>query len=444
MATAQTIPNGGFENWTPSSYNDPLYYQTSNTQNMLMMLPANVTRVTDPQQGTYALRMTTVTNGQDTSFGYCINGDPNTFNGGIPYNQRPVTLTGYYKCNIPAGDTGIILVIFKQGGVPVSFDGGIFTGTHNVYTPFSVTLNIPISVTPDSVIVGAASSNAYSSQGIPGSMLQIDNLVFGGVPSQPAQLNGSFENWVPRTEYLPTGWTTIGDTAYRSTNAHSGTYCLRLANVSFGGSNILPGVASTGQLPPNSPPVGGRPYSQMIDTLTGWYKFTPTGTDSATVFISCTNNGNPVGGQMTGLPPAATWTYFSVPFMCFAAPDTLQLTLAATYNNLDSTNGGNVLFVDDVQLKSSPLSTGPDWNRFGLVKLFPNPSTEGSWLEWNATSETTTIRILDETGRVVSEETVNGYGAQRFFIDTNTLAKGAYTVALVQENAQLLRRLIVQ
>ena len=72
-AFAQTVPNGGFENWTPDTYNDPQYYLTSNAQNILAMLPANVTRVTDPQQGTYALRMTTVTNGIYTSFGFFIN-----------------------------------------------------------------------------------------------------------------------------------------------------------------------------------------------------------------------------------------------------------------------------------------------------------------------------------------------------------------------------------
>ncbi|MBI3509590.1 MAG: T9SS type A sorting domain-containing protein [Bacteroidetes bacterium] len=443
---AQTIPNGGFENWNTSSYEDPMYYwMTSNQNNILRGLPVNANKVPDPQAGTYAIQLTTVSNATDTSFGYFINGDPNTLAGGIPYSQHPVTLTGYYKSNIPAGDTGIILVIFKQAGSAVSFDAGQFYGVHNTYTPFTVTLNIPGFATPDSVIIGAASSNAFVFNGIPGSMLQIDNIYFTGVVSQPTQLNGSFENWISRSMYTPVSWAVGGDTIYRSTSAHSGTYCLQLNNISSGGPNTGFGVATTGQLT-NMGPVGGRPYTLMQDTLVGWYKFLPAGIDSATVWINCTNNASGVGGAYVGLPPAAVWTSFSIPFSSFSAPDTLGLTFASVFGNADSTNTGSILYVDDVELKSSLLSTGTEWNKFGLVKLYPNPASNVAWIEFenNNPSNEIILSITDASGRKVHEENISSTGQQRIAIDLQNFASGVYSVSLEQNGQRTVRRLIVQ
>lgn len=440
---AQSVPNGGFENWNSSSYNDPQFYQTSNFTNILRGLPLNVQRVTDPQQGTYAIKMTTVTNGPDTSFGYFINGDPNTFNGGIPYNQHPVTLTGWYKSDIMPGDTGFVLVIFKQNGVPVSTDVALFTGQHTTYTQFTITLTIPPLATPDTVLLGGVSSNAFSTQGIPGSMLQLDNLVFNGASSQPAQMNGSFENWDTRTQYIPTDWTVSGDTLFRSGNAHSGSYCLRLANAYFGGSDINPGIATDGILT-NNGPAGGRPYILQSDTLTGWYKFIPVGVDSATVWISCTNNSMGVGGAYVGLSPANNWTYFSIPFSSMSIPDTLQITFGAVFNNFDSTNTGSELYIDDLALTSSPLSTGINWNPFGLVTLFPNPVTDDvAWLDFTcANGNAVSISIVDASGRKISEENISGTGAQHYRIDTSGLAKGMYSVILEQNGAKTIRRFV--
>jgi hypothetical protein len=442
---AQSVPNGGFENWNANSFEDLTYYQTSNFQNIMRGLPVNVEKVADPQQGSWAIKLTTVNMGPDTSFGFIINGDPNTMAGGIAYNQHPVTLTGYYKSDIAPGDTGFILVVFKQGGMPLSIDLATFTGTHTSYTPFTVTLTIPTLSTPDTVLIGAASSNAFSSNGIPGSMLQLDNLSFTGVASQPAQLNGSFENWTQRTRYLPLDWDIGGDdTLSRSGNAHSGNYCLKLTTIGYGGSDMSPGVATTGQLT-NQGITGGRPYATQMDTLTGWYKYIPVGIDSATLWLQTSNNHTPVGGAFVGLAPAASWTYFSVPISSMMTPDTLMVTFASVYNNFDSTNVGSVLYVDDVYLKSSPASTGTSWNLFGPVTISPNPSTDFAWLDFTSMNEhAITVSVFDATGKLVSAETINGTGAQRYRIETVSWPQGVYSLVIEQDGARVVRPLVKQ
>jgi hypothetical protein len=443
---AQTVPNGGFENWNTLTYENPQYYISSNSDVFRMNLPSNVTKVTDPQQGTFALRMETVSNGTDTMFGYFVNGDPASTEGGIPYTQHPITLTGYYKCNVMPGDTALVVVVFKQGGVVLSEDIAIFTGSQSAYTQFTVPLTIPPLSNPDTVIIGGASSNAFSVQGIPGSMLQLDNLSFTGVTSQPSMMNGSFENWDPVNLHFPAQWGVGGDTIYRTTDAHSGTFALQLNTIQYDPFNAGPSFATNGTATLNSGPDGGRPYTLLNDTLHGWYKYTPNGIDSATLFIAATNNGTMVGGGVLALPPAASYTSFTLPFSSFTQPDTLIVVFVSSYNNTTLNNAGSILKVDDVYLSSSPVGTPEiQWNAFGRVALYPNPASGACWLEWsNNGNSPVTIMITDELGRIVSEESVSEYGAQRKQVDVSGMESGVYFVTLSQDGKRISRKLIVK
>lgn len=444
---AQTVQNGGFEYWNNSSMDNLLYYpQNSNPQALQMGLPQNALKVADPQQGTLAIKLNTVTNGVDTLFGYFINGDPNTGQGGIPYNQHPITLTGYYKSNVMPGDTAIFIVSFKQAGVVVSFDGFAFTGVHAAYTPFTVTLTIPALATPDSVIVGAASSNAFISNGIPGSMLQLDNLTFTGVATQPAMMNGSFENWTTLNTSTPLNWAVAGDLVYQTTDVHAGSYAVQMTTFSYGGPNVSPSYITNGIFPPQSGPQGGRPYTLTNDTLCGWYKFIPVGIDSATVYVQTKQNNSTVGGGVLGLPAASTYTFFSLPFSSFTQPDSLLLVLASGYNGTDVSNVGSVFKVDDLYLKSSPLGIPVlNWNVFGKVELYPNPSNVDCWMEFDNNENAPIIMtITDELGKTVSENVITESGHQRQHIDTSVLGKGIYIVTLTQNGKHAARKLFVE
>ncbi len=447
LLNAQTVPNGGFENWNTLTYENPQHYlHTSNNDIIYSSLPYNALKVTDPQQGTYAIRLETIANANDTMFGYFINGDPDNGNGGIPYAQHPVTLSGYYKCNVMATDTAFLLVIFKQGGVVISTDIQVFTGSQSAYTQFTLPLTIPPLANPDTVIVGAASSNAFSNNMVVGSMLQLDNLVFNGATSQPALLNGSFENWTPVDRYLPAQWGVGGDTSYRTTDAHAGSYALELTTIQYDAMNVGPSFATNGTATLFQGPDGGRPYTLMNDTLRGWYKYTPNGVDSATIYISTTNNGNMVGGAVLGLPPAASYTQFSVPFSSFTQPDTMIVVFVSSYADVNMNNAGSILKVDDVYLTSSPLGTPEvQWNTFGLVKLYPNPASGACFLEWNNSGNSAvTITITDELGRIVSEEAAAGFGAQRKQVDISGMESGVYFVTLSQDGKRVSRKLIVE
>jgi hypothetical protein len=445
---AQAIGNGGFEYWNPSSTDMPVYYpQNSNTTTLALGLPANALKVADPQQGAFAIQLNTVANANDTMFGYIVNGDPATGEGGIPYNQHPVTLTGYYKSNVMSGDTAFLVILFKEAGVVVSYDGFAFTGVHSTYTPFTVTLTIPALANPDSIVFAAASSNAFVSNGIPGSMLQLDNLLFTGTATQPAMMNGSFENWTSVNTSRPIQWETVGDYANLTTDAHSGSYALMLNTFAPGPNFASPSYATNGHFPPNQGPVGGRPYSLVVDTLYGWYKYIPVGTDSATIGVQTSLVGFPVGGAFTALPPASVYTFFALPFASATNPDTLMVIMSSSSNDVYPSNVGSVFKLDDLYLASSPTSTGPEisWNTFGKIALYPNPSNVECWMEFDNNSDSPLImRITDELGKVVSEISINETGHQRQRIDTSVLAKGSYIITITQDGKQTSRKLFVQ
>ncbi len=447
-AFSQAVPNGGFESWNFSSADMPDNYAfTSNPQVLQLGMAPNVIKVSDPQQGTLAIQMNTITNGVDTAFGYFINGDPTSGAGGIPYAQHPITLTGFYKSNVMAGDTALILIQFKEAGLVVSFDAIGITGVHSSYTPFTISLTIPPLANPDSIVFGAVSSNAFVTNGIPGSMLQLDNLTFTGVASQPLLMNGSFENWTSINTSMPLQWATAGDLIHQTTDSHSGSFALTMNTFAFDPNNISPSYATNGMFPPQSGPQGGRPYSLMADTLCGWYKYTVVGTDSATVGVQTTNMGNPVGGSFVGLPPVSVYTFFSVPFSSFTTPDTLMVILSSSYNDVYISNVGSVFKVDDLYLKSSLTGIAPEisWNAFGKVAVYPNPSNVECWIDFdNNSSNASLLTITDETGKLISETSVTGFGHQHEHIDTSVLAKGSYMITLSQNGKRVTRKLIVQ
>src|SRR5689334_21208233 len=89
----QSIPNGGFENWTSATFDYPTGYQNSNAQTYFKCGGSfNCVKTTDSYHGTYAIQLTTQTSATDTCFGYIVNatntnGSPLTWTGGIPYSQ---------------------------------------------------------------------------------------------------------------------------------------------------------------------------------------------------------------------------------------------------------------------------------------------------------------------------------------------------------------------
>ncbi|HXP48840.1 MAG TPA: hypothetical protein VN922_02740, partial [Bacteroidia bacterium] len=234
----QAVPNGGFESWTSTPYNEVSGWYSSNPQSLSMMGIANVTKVTGFSGS--AVHLQTYISGQDSNFAYVSNspGDPTQGQGGVPYSQKPTGITGYYRYNLPVHDSALLLVIFKKSGSIINTY--IFkihgTGSLTTFTSFNYTFTPALTITPDSIIVAAASSNAIQNIGVQnGSWLEIDQLAFAGATQ--AIPGGNFDTWNSFAFDSPNGWQvetngkgTSG--VSKTTSSYSGTYALSLVSQS--------------------------------------------------------------------------------------------------------------------------------------------------------------------------------------------------------------------
>ena len=115
-AFAQTsIPNGNFESWEGDSFETVKFYSfNSNPDAQQTGYPLNCEKSTDAYHGNYAIKLTTVEFDDEPMLGFFLSTfppgeDPEEWTGGMPYDQKPTGIRGYYKSDIAAGDTAMVI-----------------------------------------------------------------------------------------------------------------------------------------------------------------------------------------------------------------------------------------------------------------------------------------------------------------------------------------------
>ena len=136
---AQSIPNGGVENWSNLVFNDLTGYQNSNDSYILKGLGLsgiNSVRSTNAKYGNYALQLTTLKIGSDTMVGYVTNGlnSPLQGAGGVPYTQKPTGISFWYTCNVIAPDSALVMAVFKKSHNIIGIYAFRLSSTNNTPT----------------------------------------------------------------------------------------------------------------------------------------------------------------------------------------------------------------------------------------------------------------------------------------------------------------------
>ena len=415
-AHAQACPNGDFENWNSRTYSEPdsMWY-TTNPRTLEQADSLTVWPVTGFSG--QAIHIQSAIVGTDSLQAFIANtpGNPISGQGGVPYTQQPTAITGYYRYNMVAGDSALLIAIFKKSGAVIAmnmFKISNSTGSLSTFTAFSLPL-ASLLVAPDSVIIAAASSNLSANVLHSGSWLELDQLEF--TTSQPIP-GGSFDNWLPDTLNTPMNWASGqagqgGSGVSRSTLHYADNYSIELVsqpNGGGGGGNaVSPAQITTGTFPPNNGPTGGLPYTNTIDTLTGYYMYTPAGTDTAFIFVSLSHLGTPIGGNMKALVAASSWTYFSIPFSSTSVPDTMRIDVISS--SFSAATPGSVLNLDYMQLKSQPL---PPANVKSViisnkVVAYPNPANDILNINCGNATGTVTAKIYDMVGKILDSKSYN-------------------------------------
>ena len=442
------IVNGGFEIWNTIAWEDLDTAQTSNSDMIGNALPGNVTKVTPAQNGSYAIKLETSITSTDTNFAYVLFGSfgDNGPEGGFPYTKKPSTLNGYYKSNIINGDSAGIIVAFRKGGVTITMDQFKIGVSNSTYTAFSFPLSISTySVNPDSVVLVAVSSvpTDIDPTATPknGTWIIFDNLSFEG-PGITQQIpNTNFELWSTISFLDPQGWSTYNAGTYlhlgkklqveKTTDKYTGSYALKLTSIYVdsttaatmitNGENIKGGAGGY---------KGGIPFNKQIDTLTGYYKYIPSGIDSASVGIQFNKAGIPINYANKWLIPSIAYTYFEIPVNLNQIPDTARIDISSSTWPVAPSNNGSQLIIDDLEWKSSIVTTLIENNKQTFNHTaFPVPTK--NHINISLTLEQTTtleLSIYDLSGKLIYRNPANAYqpGKNLIRVNTGSLASGSY------------------
>jgi len=441
---SQTILNPGFEAWTIVPYEEPnSWISTSNFDCINRGAPANVTKVSGTSG--FGIRLQTNVVGPDTLFAYISNtsGDPVNGKGGVPYSQQPTGITGFYRYNLPVNDTALLLVIFKKNGAIISNNLYKIRGTGTQSTFAAFTYTFPLTQVPDSMVIAAASSNAIANVGVQnGSYLELDQLSFTGTSITQQISNGDFSGWTSVNFDRPWSWSRSGNITRSSAAPYTGTYNISLTTTDYGGGFVFPSGITTGSYT-QSGTKGGQPYTLVTDSLIGFYKYTATGLDSASVFISLSKNGTIVGGKNYNLPPAAAWTKFKVGFTSGTAPDSMRVDFSSSIFSPNIQANSN-LQLDQLYLKSQPVGLFEMAKSDISSKAFPNPASKALSIYLNEKAGSAfMLGVFDNAGRKVISKEIP-LGADRVDLDIQELPAGVYHYVIKTENGNISNKFIKQ
>ena len=436
------IPNGGFENWNDAFlFNDLPPYLTTNFQSYPAINVPNVTQVAGVTGN--AVRLETVTDGSEFIPGGLILakiGGDFGISPGYPFSSEPDSITGYFRYDIQPGDTASIFLLFYNNGTPVNFGNASFVGQSTDFTYHS--FEIPnFFFAPDSILVTIASS--IDEPPSAGSWIEMDDIVFTSSSDQLP--NNDFENWVDIEAEEPQDWFTSnilsaisnGPFAVTKTDdAYAGNFALQLETVeiSFLGSEPdTIGYTSTGIIDGDEGIEGGFPYTEQPDKLSGYYKYTPVGNDTAVVNVYFTKYNSGTGEtdelfeQTILLPPTNSYTLFEMPISLSEIPDTANVAIGSSnYADEDNFIGvGSVLIIDELAFEFVDGTKTPLFTE--QLNVFPNPAQNYTNIDLSSIKgEVQSILIFDALGRKVIELDDSQQFINTLKINTSNLQNGIY------------------
>lgn len=211
-------------------------------------------------------------------------------------------------------------------------------------------------------------------------------------------------------------------TAYRTTDAHSGSYAIKLVSKTYTAPNVfIPGLLGTTLLLlfQNSIAIG-KPCYYACDPkhFTGWFKYFPVNNDSCKFAILVSHANTLTHRKDTiyygdtiikGTVP--TYTQFDIPVKAHntsLTPDSITILAVASADfNLNSLQGGHggegsTLFVDDL---SVVYPAGIQQNLMSEVEVntYPDPASDVLTIELSKKITNGILKVYNLQGKLMDE-----------------------------------------
>lgn len=206
----------------------------------------------------------------------------------------------------------------------------------------------------------------------------------------------------------------------KSGSAHSGSWCAKLENKSFIVATV-PALMTLADFNVNISTfsftmLGGIPYNQRPEKISGYYKFSPQGGDSCAM-LALFYKHNPGGWQDTvGIAyfidnnNVTQWTKFEsyVDWSSADNPDTMNILIASTASF--SATAGSVLYVDDLALD---FSSGLSQPLFADVASLNYNSITGEIILESVAGQYGVMNIFNSNGALVYSADISCSGDHR-------------------------------
>lgn len=270
--------------------------------------------------------------------------------------------------------------------------------------------------------------------------------------SQQQLLNSSFDAWNNKPNYDSCASWASANIIYNSfcncngnvfqetsaSNLNSGSSSLRLETKSFPFSGITPGTVNYGALE-SFTPFSSRPTSVDI-----WYKYSPSGTDTALFLVMLTKWNNITQqrddvGSVFYTPVSSTTISgsFTIPVSYLSAltPDSVFVQISSSGSKNPPL--GTVLWVDDVNFNYS--TTGLNSNKLDeKVSVYPNPTK--SSLTVNSDFGINKMFLINQFGEILLSETKNN--TEKFSLDIEDLENGMYVLKIISGEKIITKKII--
>lgn len=444
-ASAQ-YPINDFENWTTESVQTlDDYESTVNDRGIEGAL--SVYSVTDRVSGALAIKLETILGSEgDTIFGYFISGEPDDSSPGqsTPLNGVD-SIIGWYKYDIQANDSCVILIDVMDAGSSTGGGTFYFTGSQPTWKRFAYYVN---AATSDSLLFAIATGDPLNDfNGLVGSWAQFDDIQLKGPGGTVSVLNSGFENWSASAWEELSGWASsnyraIGETvmpARKITASQSGTYALELNTIGLNGDTVT-GMVTNGTITNYSSPIGGVPFSGAPTSVQFYYKYAPSGVDNANVSIELKQAGSTIDWLGNSFNSTVSTFTLSSSVITATTADTLLITIYA------GDNPGSVLTIDNMTM-TFPVGINELLDVERIVS-YPNPATDQLNIKFNLkeTTDNLTIRLTDVNGRELTSKFLGNLstGIYNESFNTSNYSSGVYFIEFITGNNRAVSQFIVK
>lgn len=259
--------------------------------------------------------------------------------------------------------------------------------------------------------------------------------------------NNKFENWESFGGYEnPENWDTpnaeislLGQaTVSKSTDAYSGSFSAKLETKNLVLADA-PGLITLADFSVDITTLefefkGGLPLQENVARLSGMYKYSGAGSDSASVVIYNYKRDNEgiidtIGVGIKSLGDADAWTSFTVQMEVLNSniPDTFNVIILSSG---ESFKAGSVLLVDSLTIETNTGILSLDRKKED-ISIYPNPATEQVTLEMNSSANNRVVQVYNYMGSYIMQKEFNNKSVS---IPVSNLPAGYYNFRIVQIN----------